>query len=387
MVFDVAIVGGGASGLAVAALLCRDTKLNIAVIERGPRAGRKLAASGNGQGNISNTHMSEDKYFGSCKSIAYPIICRYGDAWKELFYGKFVTDGQGRVYPAGRQASALCDCLLKRISDGGVKLITGEQVVSIDGAEDFTLRLSGGEKITARYVVLCTGGKSQKQFGTDGSAYSLAQKFGHKITPLRPSLVQLKTETTHIKTLRGIRADCIVTAFCKNERVASSRGDVIFTEYGVSGNAVFNVSAYIADKKDVTLELEFAPEFTQEEIEKDINLKKSCGYSQSELLSCTLNNQIGRAVIKRSGGDSKDIAYTVKRFSLPVTGSLGFDYAQVTKGGVDASGVKGNLESKYKDNLFFAGEILDIDGACGGYNLTWAFASAAQVAAEIEKRV
>ncbi|MCD7728549.1 MAG: aminoacetone oxidase family FAD-binding enzyme [Clostridia bacterium] len=383
---DVAIVGGGASGLAVAAMLSEKTKLSITVVESCARAGKKLAASGNGQGNVSNAHMSADKYFGGGAKLALDILSGYGDSWKYLFYGKFTCDSQGRIYPAGKQASALTDCLLKRLKNGGVNLITGEKVVKIDGSDVFLLKLSGGEIIKSRYVVLCTGGKAQKQFGTDGSSYALAEKFGHKVTALYPSLVQLKTDTSDIKTLRGIRADCIVTAFVNNSKVADFRGDVIFTEYGVSGNAIFNISAYVADKKGVSLELDFAPDFTTEDIENDILLKKSRGYEDSELLACTLNNQIGRAVIKRSGNNVKKIAYTVKHFALLVTGSLGFDYAQVTKGGIDISGVKDNLESRYKDNLFFAGEILDVDGACGGYNLTWAFASAAKVAAEIEKR-
>ncbi|MCD8041355.1 MAG: aminoacetone oxidase family FAD-binding enzyme [Clostridia bacterium] len=384
---DVAVVGGGACGLALATLLSSRTKLNIIVIEGNPRAGKKLAASGNGQGNISNTQMSADKYFGGGAALAGEIISRYGNVWRDLFYGKFVTDSSGRIYPAGRQASALSDCLIKRISGCGATIITGERVTDINKSFGFVLNLSGGGKIKAKYVALCTGGKAQKQFGTDGFSYALAQKFGHKITNLYPSLVQLKTDTAYIKTLRGLRADCVVTALCEGQEIARSRGDVIFTEYGVSGNAIFNVSAYVADKSNVTLNIEFAPDFTQEEIEWDVILKKSNGYEDSELLACTLNNQIGRAVIKRSGSNAKKIAYTVKYFTLPVTGTLGFDYAQVTKGGIDISGVKNNLESKLADNLFFGGEILDVDGACGGFNLTWAFASGAAIAAEIESRL
>ena len=159
--------------------------------------------------------------------------------------------------------------------------------------------------------------------------------------------------------------------------VKESRGDVIFTEYGISGNAVFYVSPAFAGNSGEVI-LEFAPEFTEDELKEDIKIKQSLGYAESELLSLTLNNQIGRAIIKRAG--SSDAA---KNFTLPVLGTLGFDYAQVTRGGVDMRDIKQNLESSLCKNLYFAGEMLDVDGDCGGYNLTWAFASAACAAHSI----
>ena len=385
--YDVAIIGGGASGLALAALLGHNTNLRVIVFEGGARAGRKLAASGNGQGNISNAHISAENYYGGGKALAAQIISRYGEVWKELFYGKFVCDERGRIYPAGRQASALTDCLLLQLRRCGVQLLTGVRVVEISKRGEFVIRTEGGEMFSSAYVVLCTGGKAQKQFGTDGSSYALAEAFGHSITALHPSLVQIKTDTSYIKTLRGIRADCEVRAVVKEKTVKVSRGDVIFTEYGVSGNAIFSLTPAITDKQGAGIILSFAPEFTEKEIECDVRLKKSMGYERSELLSCTLNNQIGRAVIRRCRTDNEsEIAGMVKNFTLEVKGTLGFDYAQVTKGGVDMREVKENLESSLVDNLFFAGEILDVDGDCGGYNLTWAFASAACVAEGIEKR-
>ncbi len=212
--------------------------------------------------------------------------------------------------------------------------------------------------------------------------------FGHTLTPLYPSLVQLKTDTKHIKALKGIRADCIVTASCNGKTLAKARGDVIFTDYGVSGNAVFSVSSYITDKQNVTLSLEFLPDFSAEQIEQSIAVQKAAGREESELLSGTLHNQIGRAVIKRAGTASpREIVRTLKNFTLEVCGNLGFDYAQVTKGGINMGEVTGVLESRLAKNLFFAGEILDVDGDCGGYNLQWAFTSGMTVAREILNRL
>ena len=383
---DVAIIGGGASGLAAAALLCRTTKLDIALIEGGGRLGKKLAASGNGQGNISNAHISAQNYHGSGAARAYDIISRFGKVYERLFYGRFTCDERGRIYPAGRQASALSDCLIAEVRRGGVNVFTGARVVSLEKGGQFVLRLSDGSSMTAKYVVMCVGGKAQKQFGTDGSSYALARAFGHRITPLFPSLVQLKTDVAHIKTLRGIRADCNVRAVAEDGGEMSARGDVIFTDYGVSGNAVFSVSPVFAGSRGKIC-IGFAPGISEEELAADIRLKQSLGYERSEVLALTLNNQIGRAIVRRAGsGDAAVIAHTAKNFTLEVNGTLGFDYAQVTRGGVDMSDVNDDLESALCPGLFFAGEVLDVDGDCGGYNLTWAFASAARVAEAIAGR-
>lgn len=383
---DVAIIGGGASGLAAAALLCRTTKLDIALIEGGGRLGKKLAASGNGQGNISNAHISAQSYHGSGAARAYDIISCFGKVYERLFYGRFTCDERGRIYPAGRQASALSDCLIAEVRRGGVNVFTGARVVSLEKGGQFVLRLSDGSSMTAKYVVMCVGGKAQKQFGTDGSSYALARAFGHRITPLFPSLVQLKTDVAHIKTLRGIRADCNLRAVAEDGGEMSARGDVIFTDYGVSGNAVFSVSPVFAGSRGKIC-IGFAPGISEEELAADIRLKQSLGYERSEVLALTLNNQIGRAIVRRAGsGDAAVIAHTAKNFTLEVNGTLGFDYAQVTRGGVDMSDVNDDLESALCPGLFFAGEVLDVDGDCGGYNLTWAFASAARVAEAIAGR-
>lgn len=383
---DVAIIGGGASGLAAAALLCRTTKLDIALIEGGGRLGKKLAASGNGQGNISNAHISAQNYHGSGAARAYDIISCFGKVYERLFYGRFTCDERGRIYPAGRQASALSDCLIAEVRRGGVNVFTGARVVSLEKGGQFVLRLSDGSSMTAKYVVMCVGGKAQKQFGTDGSSYALARAFGHRITPLFPSLVQLKTDVAHIKTLRGIRADCNLRAVAEDGGEMSARGDVIFTDYGVSGNVVFSVSPVFAGSRGKIC-IGFAPGISEEELAADIRLKQSLGYERSEVLALTLNNQIGRAIVRRAGsGDAAVIAHTAKNFTLEVNGTLGFDYAQVTRGGVDMSDVNDDLESALCPGLFFAGEVLDVDGDCGGYNLTWAFASAARVAEAIAGR-
>lgn len=388
MKFDVAVIGGGAAGLACAVRLLRyNPKLKVAIFDAADRLGKKLASTGNGQGNVTNINMSPEFYFGGSADIVKKIALS-GDRLRleyDLFHCILQADSCGRVYPVGRQASALTDSLLFELRRAGAQVFLSVKVTDID--KNLIVTLSSGEKISAKFVVLCAGGKAQKQFKTDGSAFALVEKFGHKTTELFPSLVQLKTDTQYIKTLKGIRVDCEITAFSDGQAVAKTRGDVIFTDYGVSGNAVFAISPYIADKQGVMLSLNFLP-YDDGKIINDIETKKSYGYADTELLSGTLHNQLGRAVIRRcNSSDPEKICNTAKNFTLKVLGTLGFDYAQVTRGGIDMSGVTDELESKFIKNLFFAGEILDVDGCCGGYNLHWAFASGYAVADGILKRV
>ncbi len=383
--FDALIIGGGAAGMACAVSLAKNSKLKIAIVEAGDRLGKKIAATGNGQGNVSNVDMRVEHFHGGNLELVNKIACNDPYEGTYLFDCLFSADDRGRIYPSGRQASALNDCLISKLNNCGVKIVYSKAVKL---TKDLNVFLENGKMLFAKYVVLCTGGKAQKQFKTDGSAYLLATALGHSVTKLYPSLVQLKTDTTHIKTLRGIRADCIVTALIDGKPVKSARGDVIFTEYGVSGNAVFTVSAYISDSQNSEISIEFLPDIDKKTIIDNLKTRKENNTATGELLSGTLHNQIGRAIISRVGSDDvQKIAKMLKNFTLPIVGTLGFDYAQVTKGGINMNEVTCELESKLVKNLFFAGEILDIDGDCGGYNLHWAFTSGKTVAKNILKRL
>lgn len=386
--YDVIIVGGGAAGLACAVRLAENANLNILIMEAGERAGKKLAATGNGQGNVSNVDIGVRHYRSGNLAAVERIICADGlEPFRPML---FTADNKGRVYPSGRQASALVDAFLHKISVLGVQLKLSAKVMDIKAKPEnfFEITLESGEKYTAKHVVIATGGKAQKQFKTDGSSYKLAEKLGHKITPLYPSLVQLKTDTTYTKTLKGIRTECKVCAMVGGQAVRTEVGDVIFTDYGVSGNAIFYISPAFSDSTGQVI-IDLLPDFSPEQIIDVLKKRKESGYNPAELLSGLVHNQIGRAVIKRAGADApvKKIVQTLKNFTLEVTGTLGFDYAQVTHGGVDMRDISYDLESKLVKNLYFAGEILDVDGDCGGYNLHWAFTSAMTVSDAIIKKI
>ncbi len=389
----IAIIGGGASGLMLANAL--DNTKDTVVFERGERLGRKLSATGNGQGNLTNLGVVGAEYFSVCKNSPAHIqkaISAYDDKSMREFFRSLgvlsIADERGRVYPSSRQASALTDALRFSLARKGVLVRTETQVTDLKkSADGFVLTLatkSGEEKVCAEKVVLCAGGKAAKNFGTDGSAYALAQGFGHTLTKLYPSLVQLKTDVKHTKTLKGIRVnDGVLRA--KGAYEYSVQGDIIFTDYGVSGDAVFRLSAFIADTLSAgkwSLEIDFLPQYTEKEILSILQEKQKIfpAMDKGELLFGIVNNQIGRAVMRRAENDIYAAAKLVKSFSVTATGSLGFDYAQVTKGGIPLGEVTQDLESTLQKDLYFAGEILDIDGQCGGFNLQWAYSSARTVA-------
>lgn len=390
-----AIIGGGASGLVLGATLQGSMlgKGNTVLFERGNRLGRKLSATGNGQGNITNLAATKTEYFSSEQTganRAQEIVRAYDDkSLKEFFasLGVLLTaDERGRVYPASRQASALTDALRFFVEARGLDVRLNSSVTDIakrDGGYILTVESEGEVKsVFTQNVVLSVGGKAAKNFGTDGLGYALAKKLGHTLTPLYPSLVQLKTDVANSKTLKGIRInDAMVSAFIDGERRTQVQGDVIFTDYGVSGDAIFRISAFLADKIPqgrVTLSVDILPDITQEKILSTLQKKRKAfpDLPSAELLFGIVNNQVGRAVMRLANDNAERAAELVKAFPLSVTGSLGFDYAQVTKGGVPLSETDENLQSRFAEGVYFTGEILDVDGQCGGFNLQWAYASA-----------
>ncbi len=394
--FLTAIIGGGASGLFLATSL-KNGK-NTILFERGERLGKKLSATGNGQGNVSNLSCTQEGYFSRStrgQSLAQSIVKTYDEKALTAHFERagllLLADEKGRIYPTGKQASALTDALRFSLEQSKVETRLQTKITDLEkSGEYFLLTDDNGKKYLAKNVVLCAGGKAAKNFGTDGSAYALAEKFGHTLTALYPSLVQLKTKTDDIKTLKGIKissASVLAKWQGGEKRVV---GDLLFTDYGVSGDSVFKLSAYFADKIEQGVELcvDILPQ-TQEETIYNILLKKRENFpnmAQGELLGGIVNNQVGRAIMRRVNGDLKGAANQVKNFTLKVIGSLGFDYAQVTKGGICMDEVDETLQSKKVKGLYFAGEILDIDGPCGGFNLQWAYSSAQTVCKAIEEK-
>lgn len=395
-IYKTAIIGGGASGLMTAVeLLSGKGAFNgkdVLILERADRVGKKLIATGNGQGNLTNRNFSEQFYHGNKEFIKRFIeLAKEIDleSYLENFGIPLCTLKDGKMYPLSRQASSVLDIIRAFLISKGCVIETDAKVTSVtEKASVFTLNTEKGI-FNAQKVVMAVGGASAKQFGTDGTSYGLAEKFGHKITKIYPSLVQLKTETAPIKGLKGLKEVARVSVIKNGKEIAQSTGDLLFTEYGVSGSSVFSVSSYLDGQGQEYVNVEFLPEMSQNSVTVLLNKRFNCAYiSKEDILNGIVNKRVGQAVLKTvKEFTAQEIAYALKNFRLKVTGNLGFNYAQVTKGGVSTDKISASTyESQLQKGFYVTGEALDVDGDCGGYNVTFAFCSGILCARDIKNK-
>ncbi len=383
---DILIIGGGASGLAAAIEAARTSPdKSVTVLEHLPKVGKKILATGNGRCNLGNLNAASHKYTNA--AFALPVIEKYGTNSLIAFFesmGLYTrADSEGRLYPMSNAAASVLDALRFECEKLDVNIICEEKATQIKKSE---IGFSVNGNITAKKLIIATGGKSAPSQGSDGSGYPLLKSLGHTLTPLAPSLVQIKTDTASIKSLKGVRAKARLTLSASG----SSEGEILFTDYGVSGIAAMDLSRFIKQDKKAEISLDLLPDFTQEEAKEIITriARHNPAVPADGMLGGIIHKAIGTAAIKaalgflpKTAGEIKPkqaaiIAATLKDFRLSVTGTKSYNDAQVTRGGADVSEFdNGTMMSKKVNNLYACGEVLDVDGACGGFNLAWAFAS------------
>lgn len=395
-VYKVAVIGGGSAGLVCAVELFKGEnplkKGEVIILEKNDRVGKKLITTGNGQGNLTNACISSSNFYGEKAFISAFIEDVKAIDTEEYLYSlgiPLVEGDDGKKYPVSRQASAVLDVLRAYLDNVGAETVTEFFVDRIVNTGNVYKIVSGDKSVFAEKVVIAVGGSAAPHLGTDGSSYVLAEKLGHKKTPLYPSLVQLKTDLTAIKGLKGLKEQATVTAFDGDIPLKSNTGEILFTEYGVSGSAIFQISGHLAKAKNPYIIVEFLPEYGVKQTEKLLSDKrKNTPFMNSEDILCgILNKRIGQAVLKTALSERvRDVTYALKNFKLKVTGTLGFKYAQVTKGGIQTDKIiPHTYQSKLSKGAYLIGEMLDVDGDCGGYNLTFAFVSAICAARDIKK--
>lgn len=385
---DIAIIGGGASGL-MAAVAAKNEDTNVTVFERTKRVGKKILATGNGRCNMTNTGAGLKNYHGKDPSFVNGAIKRFwvnetlelfselGILWKE--------EERGKVYPYSDTASAVLDVLRRRVERTGTEVRCDLDVRSIEKKNGkFIVRTYSGTEDKFDKVIIAAGGKAAPDLGSNGSGYELLKSFGHKITALRPSLVQIKTDTDIVKKLKGIKIDANVT-IGRN----SSRGELLFTDYGLSGPPIFELTSRLDGDK--TLEIDMMPDHTSDDVLNIIYERMAYLYDVplEEFFTGMLNKRVGQALLKSVGvaplsressslteAEAKKIVSAIKGWRFNITGTMSWNNAQVTKGGAETAGFdSATMESKLIKGLYACGEVLDIDGDCGGYNLQWAWSS------------
>ncbi len=389
----VGIIGAGASGMAAALAAAEKPNVNVILMERQARVGRKLQATGNGRCNLSNLQAAVRCYHGEDPEFAGPAIRAFDPAATLQWFADLglytVAEPTGKVYPYSDQANSVVDILRLHLEKENITLKTDFEVEKVQKTpEGFSVTGTAGEVVCHKLIVAC-GGLAGTKLGSTMSGYQLLGKLGHKATRLRPSLVQIKTGWSGIAALKGVRANCHA-AILKDGRVFNeSAGEIQFTELGISGPVIFEISRDVCyGPGDWRCRLDFLPDWTEEQLQLQLHRRRESNLPMDELLTGILHNRLGRVLTKAAGVKGKqwasqlsdreeaELARAVKAFELELTEPLGMDSAQVTAGGVLTADFDPNtMESLLVPGLYACGEVLDIDGDCGGYNLQWAWSS------------
>lgn len=394
----VLVIGGGAAGM-MAAISAKNHGADVTIFERNNRVGRKILATGNGRCNYSNINLSIDNYHGKNPKFPYSPLSQFNvydtiDFFERLGITPYIEEN-GRVYPMSLQSSSVLDVLRFELEYLGIEVITEAFVTDISKkANKFSVTLEDGRKFTGDRIILATGGKAAPNTGSDGNGYKLAEKLGHTIEYVFPGLVQLKLEGNFFKKVDGVKIVGVAELYDENMLIRREEGDILFTNYGISGPPILQISR-IANKllyegKKPELKIVIIKDKNKEELEKYLHYRFSFMPKKTieKALIGLINKRLIIPMLKEIGVDkNKLIAHISKEeirkisniltdFRFNIIGSKSWDSAQVTAGGVKTDEINNTtMESKLVKGLYFAGEIVDVDGDCGGFNLQWAWSS------------
>ena len=397
----IVVIGGGAAGLAAAIFAARRVGgEHVLVLEKQPRVGKKLLATGNGTCNLSNIQADVSHYHGVDPSFVKSALKQFSPDDARAFFHSVglctVVREDGRIYPLCAQASAVLDCLRMELDRLGVGVRCDTTVTALKPDRNGVTVETETASIRALVVLMAAGGAASASLGGSAEVYRLLTDLGHVKTPLFPAIVQIRTDRDAVKAVKGIRVDAALTLNLDGREVAASEGEILFADYGVSGPAAMLIGRAAADwerrKKGVMmLSLDVLPTLSAKELMCDLDGRCATNPSRTleDLLTGLLQKRLAQTILKAAGfalsatasslssSDKARIVNTLKNWSLPVTGSAGMNATQVTAGGLETRGFDARtMASKLVPHLYAAGEVLDIDGDCGGFNLQWAWSSA-----------
>lgn len=394
---NVFVIGAGASGL-LAAITAARNGAAVTILEGMEKPGKKLLTTGNGKCNITNADMSDPNVFRSSDpEFVKQILEQFGVSDTLAFFedlGLLLKDRSGYIYPYVEQASAVLDLLLMEVKRLSIKLKCMEKVKQLYHAQGKWQIQTASWTYTADAVILSTGSKAAPVTGSDGSGYELAESVGHRIIQPLPALVPLKAKGDWFKSLAGVRSHARLTLYADQNCILTETGELQWTDYGISGIVVFQLSRYavraLQDNKHVMVSVDLMPDIQTEDLVKI--MQNRCHHypkrSAEEILTGLLNKKMITVILKKakikntkpassvSPKEIKELTNCIKNSLVQISGFRDFSQAQVCSGGVPTKEVQNiTLESRIAPGLFLTGEILDVDGACGGYNLQWAWSS------------
>jgi len=381
----ICVIGAGASGL-MAAISAADSGAEVFLVERNDLVGKKLLATGNGRCNFTNSRLDSDLFWGENPSFVKKPISNFGvDETLEFFesIGILSKDKNGYVYPRSLQAESIRKALENKIiNNPKIKLYTNQKVVSLEKNNgEFYINLvssidSKKERIISDRIIVATGGKANPSSGSDGF-FEVLKPLGIKFNNPLPALVPLVSKDKFLKGLSGVRSEVSIDFYADNEKVYQRSGEIQITDFGISGIVVFDGSGRLAkaldENKKCHVVVDFMPEISLLDFQEYLKNRQTCNLP---LLDSVLNSKLVKAFMTSFDGNVDNLAKDIKCKKINVTGTKDFDRAQVTTGGILTKFINDET-MEYKDipGLYFCGEIIDIDGPCGGYNLQWAWTS------------
>jgi len=385
--FNTIVIGGGASGI-IAAINAKRIGKDVVICEKMPLLGKKILISGAGRCNISNRDLSASHYNPEARELVKSVFSRFGGDDIKKFFSKLglkLCSEAGRLFPVTNQASSVLKVLEEELRDLKIPVEFDFEVNNIAGlARGFKVESKNGKSVSGDYVIITGGGKTYPSLGSDGSCYVLAGSFGHKIIEPVPSAVPLLVKDRFCHLLQGQKIQCIAKSVIDGRIKKEIKGELLFTKYGLSGTAVLDISEDISiainrlGKKDAAVSIDMVPFIDGPELEEEIkNRLQKKGFAREDLMIGILPNKFSlvfRDLFK--GASVKKIAEILRDKRFSIIGTRGWNEAEFTTGGIDTGEVKENtLESKLKKGVYFAGEIMNVNGERGGYNLAWAWAS------------
>ena len=409
--YDLIIIGGGAAGLAASVFITRrKPACRVLVLEKNPRVGKKLLATGNGTCNLTNIHADATHYHGAPALAEGALKALTTPQTLDFFTSvgvDCVTRPDGKVYPASEQAGAVLDALRLTAEAQGVTVLCEKKVDALNKTKQGWSVSANGETYAAPYVLVTVGGAAAPALGGSADGYRLLTDHGCRKTPLFPSIVQLRTATDFVRSVKGIRVDATLRLCLNGKQVAQQTGEVLFTDYGLSGPAVMYASRAAADwerqkKGDFTAHLDLLPDWSLSDLTARVAQRAQLpGRTLEDLLTGLTHKRVGQTILRVAGvlpltrpadslteKEAARIAATLKDWALPVTGTQGFGGAQVTAGGIAADEVDpATFALKRLPGVYAAGEVLDVDGDCGGFNLQFAWSSAYVAASAIAEKL
>lgn len=393
----IGVIGGGAAGL-MAAVSAAGHGAKVTILDANDRPGKKILSTGNGKCNLGNEKLDISEYYTSEPTFLKKCLNRFStDDMVEIFrkMGLLIKSRNGYLYPASEQASSVLDVLRFEAAASGVEIVTECRVEQIarDKSTGHIQVQGGGRRFTFDSVILACGGRAAPRTGSDGSGYKLAAQLGHSLISTVPALVQLKCREDFFKSVAGVRAEASVALMQEGVCTAEERGELQFTEYGISGIPVFQISRQVnyrlLEEKEVEIVIDFLPDYSPQMYEQ-LYIGRMLLQSQrtvEEFFTGMLNKKLMMLFIRLAGLKPTEETETADRekikkvfrlcrqFRVHATAHNGYENAQVCAGGVPLAEVTEELESVKTPGVYFAGEILDVDGRCGGYNLQWAWCS------------